>query len=434
MNLKLNLFLIIIIFSQFLFSQEVLTPEDAVRIALQNNYSISIAKNEAMIADNNYSIGNAGILPELDAAGSYSKSINNTTQEFFDGRRVERDGAVSSTLAAGISLNWTIFDGLGMFASLSRLKSLRETGEYNFKLQIEDNISGVLVTYYAIVRISEVLEVIKTNIQISEERVKLAANKLEVGSGSRFDLRQAQVNLNEDKSSLLREELNLSRAKILLSTFLGRKGSEDFNVIDTIIFRRDLVLEDLSLSLKDHNSLLKISEVNRTISELDINLARSELFPRISLNAGYNFIESESEAGLLQINRNYGLNYGITASLNIFNGLNTKRNIENAQINLMNSELAFHEIKQLIEADLLNTFSRYENSKKIVDLEMQNLYAAEENLDIALERLKLGNITPLEFRETQINFFNAKSRLVTAQFEAKSAETELLKLSGQLVK
>ena len=173
---------------------------------------------------------------------------------------------------------------------------------------------------------------------------------------------------------------------------------------------------------------------NKIISELDISLLRSEIFPRISINAGYDYTRSESEAGLLRINRNNGFNYGITASLNLFNGLNTRQNIENAEINLKNYELAYKETEQLVEGDLSNAFNRYENRKKIVVLEKQNLVAAEENLDIALERLRLGNITPLEFRETQINLFGAKSRLVVAQFDAKSAETELLKICGQLVK
>jgi outer membrane protein TolC len=364
---------------------------------------------------------------------SYSKSTNNTTQEFFDGRRVERDGAESTTLTANISLNWTIFDGLNMFAKLDRFKALKETGELNFKFQVENNITEIINTYYDIVRLKEVLEVIQTNILISGERFKIAQDKLEVGSGSKFDLRQAQVNLNEDKSSLLREDLNLSRAKTLFNTLLGRTRDEDFSVIDTIIFKEDLIYDDLLFAAKEKNSELKIAEENRSISKLDISIARSDLFPRISLNAGYNFTKSESEAGLLQINRNLGFNYGITASLNVFNGLTTRTDIENAEINLKNNELTYKEIVQLVNANLLNAFNSYDNSKQIVSLEKENVAAAEENLDIALERLRLGNITPLEFRETQTNLFNAKSRLVTAQFEAKSAEVELLRLSGQLI-
>ena len=110
MNSKIILFLVItFMFPELSFSQEVLTLEEAIKIALRNNFSINIARNEAEIANNNFTIGHAGMLPGLDANGSYSESINNTTQEFFDGRRSERNDAESSTLTAGISLNWTIY-------------------------------------------------------------------------------------------------------------------------------------------------------------------------------------------------------------------------------------------------------------------------------------------------------------------------------------
>jgi outer membrane protein len=431
MNLKL--ILLLIVSTSFTLSQELLTPEDAIKIALKNNFSINIAKNEAEVASNNSTIGNAGMLPSLDANGSYSKTVNNTTQEYYDGRRVERNGAKSSTLSAGIALNWTIFDGLKMFTSLDRLKSLKEVGELNFKSQVESDISDIIITYHDIVRLNEVIKVIQSNILISEARVKIAGDKMQVGSGSKFDLRQAQVDLNEDKSSLLREELNLSQSKISLNTLFGLKANNDFKVIDTITLKGDLKYEDILPLAMEKNSQLRIASENKTISELNINLLRSEIFPQISLSAGYNYTKSESEAGLLQINRNNGFNYGITASLNLFNGLTTRLNIENAQIELKNNELSYKEAEQSVEANLSNAFNRYENSRKIIELENENLTSAEENLDIALERLRLGNITPLEFRETQINLVNAKSKLVEAQYEAKTAETDLLRISGQLV-
>ena len=156
--------------------------------------------------------------------------------------------------------------------------------------------------------------------------------------------------------------------------------------------------------------------------------------PEISLFAGYNYIHSESEAGFVKSNTNKSINYGINASLNIFNGLNTSRNIENAQISIKNSELSYSETKKMVDADLQNSFNAYENSLTLVNLETENLKAAEENASIALERLRLGSIAPLDFRETQRKLIDAKSRLVGAQFEAKKAEIELLLLSGELIK
>ena len=418
-----------------IYSQESLSLEGAVKIALQNNYSINIAKNEKEISDNNYSLGNAGFLPQLNATGSYIKSSNNTSQEYLSGQKISRDRAQSTNLSGDITLNWTIFDGFQMFASLNQLKELKNQGETNFKIAVENNISDVVSTYFDIVRQKQVLEVIERSINISEERVRIAQDKKQLGSGSKFDLLQAQVDLNEDRSSLLNEELTLKQDKILLNRLLGRNVDFDFSITDTVIaINKNLSVEELSASIENRNSMLIQAKQNKNLADINLQLARSGWFPEISVFAGYDYVHSESEAGFVKSNTNKSINYGINASLNIFNGLNNNRNIENAEVSIKNSELSYEETKKIVDADLKNAFNAYKNSLTLVNLETENLKAAEENSSIALERLRLGSIAPLDFRETQRKLIDAKSRLVGAQYEAKKAETQLLLLSGELIK
>lgn len=415
------------------FGQEKLSLEDAIKIALDNNYSISIARNQKEISENNYSIGNAGFLPELSANASYSERTTDTKQKYLDGRAIDRKGAGSTNLSAAVALNWTIFDGFEMFASYSLLKELSDIGKLNFKQTVESNIAKIISTYFEIVREEQVIKVIQSNIQLSEERVSIAESKRDVGSGSKFDLLRAQADLNEDKAALLREELKLVQAKITLNQLLGRNIETDFAATDTIQIGFDLLFDDLIAGLEDSNSEIQIALKNKNISGAEILLAKSEWYPQISLNAGYDFSDATTEAGFIQTNRNQGYYYGIRASLSLFNGLNTKRKIENAKIASLNSELSYNDIVQNVKAELLNSYKSYRNSLDRVKLETDNLKVAEENVDIALERLRLGNITPLEFRETQRQLFDAESRLLSAKYDAKIAETSLLRISGRLV-
>ena len=424
----------IITFFNQSYCQGTLTLKDAIAITLSNNFSISIAHNKSKIAENNSTIGNAGFLPTLDATGSYTKSSNNTKQEYFDSRTIDRTGAKSTNINAGVSLNWTIFDGLAMFGNINMLKELKKIGKANFKSEVENNVADVTETYYNLIREKQVLDVLRETITISEERVRIAQSKKDVGSGSKFDLRQAQVDLNEDKSNLLKEELTYEQLKVSLNQLMGREVNTDFGVKDTILVNENLNLDKLKDLALLRNTDLDIAKRSLNLSEINLNLARSEWFPNISLVGGYNYTNSESQAGFVKSNKNYSLNYGISASFNLFNGLNTSRKIENAEIEIENSKLNYGFVKTGIEANLLNTYKKYLNSLQLVNLEEENLTIALESVDIALERLKLGNITPLEFRETQQKLINAKSRLVSAQYDAKSAETELLRLSGQLIK
>lgn len=416
------------------YAQELLTLDEAIKIALEKNYSINIAKGEQEIAENNSSIGNAGFLPSLDVDASYGKRNSDTKQEFFDGRTIDQNGAKSTNYNASVNLNWIIFDGLKMFASYDRLKELRKNGETNFKLIVEDNLSQIISTYYDIVREQQVMQVLRQSIKISEERIRIAEDKKQLGSASKFDLLQAQVDLNEDKSSLLNEELNLKQAKILLNQLMGRNVNENFNVADTILINENLNYDDLKAAADQYNSEIILAKQNKNISDAEISIARSEIFPEISLNAGYDFSKSEAEAGFVKSNKTLGLFYGINARINLFNGLTTRNKIQNAQISFKQSALQLQQVMNDVNADLSNAYEKYKNSIQLVKLETQNFSAAQENVEIALEKLRLGSIAPLEFRETQRQLINAKSRLVAAQFEAKNAETELLKISGQLIK
>src|SRR3989339_546869 len=134
------------------FPQQKLTLKEAINIALKNNYDILLAKNDAAISDNNYSLGNAGFLPKLDVTGSQTKTVTDTKQEYSDGRTVDKTSAGSNSTNAGVALTWTIFDGLKMFTSYSKLNEYKMLGEIKLRGQIENSVSDVIKTYYNIVQ------------------------------------------------------------------------------------------------------------------------------------------------------------------------------------------------------------------------------------------------------------------------------------------
>ncbi len=432
--IKLLFVFALLLFSNSLFAQEIMTPQDAVKIALENNYSIKIAKNEKNIAENNSSAGNAGFLPTVDASGSYTRSSNDTKQNYSNGQTVNVNGAINKNYAAGINLNWTIFDGLKMFASLDQLKELKKIGETSYKKAVEQNISDVLATYYDIARQELLLQVIKKNVSISEERLKIVENEKSVGSASKFDLLKARVDLNTDKSALMNQEQSLQVARTTLNRLLGRDINSNFTIQDTIVVNKNLTFSDLKSVTMDKNSDLMIAKQNKNLSEAQLRLERADLMPKISLNLGYNYTKSESGAGFFISSKTTAFSYGATVSLNLFNGLNTRRRMENAKVGIESSEYSYNQSLQQVNADLKNTYLKYANSLQLINLESQNYKSAEENVDLALEKLRVGAITPLDFRTSQKDMLDAKSRLVSAQYDAKTAETDLLKISGQLIK
>ena len=133
-------------------AQELLTAEEAVKIALENNYQIRIASNELKIDRASATVGNAGMLPTVGASATSNNSIQNTSQVRAGGERVEQDNARNNSLNYGVALDWTIFDGFSMFARYDQLQELEKLGDAQLQQTILMRVRDVLVTYYDLVQ------------------------------------------------------------------------------------------------------------------------------------------------------------------------------------------------------------------------------------------------------------------------------------------
>ncbi len=416
-----------------LYAQESLTLEQAIEIAMENNYAIRIAKTEAEIGENNASLGNAGFLPQITANAGQSKSISKSYQEFVSGNVIDRSNAETTSRNVGVALNWTLFDGFSMFASYQRLRQFRKMGEINTRLAIENTLAQVIEAYFDVVQQRQKLQSLQEAMAISQQRLKIAEAKYGIGSESRLDVQNARVDLNEDRSALLRQEISLANAKTTLNQQLARDTALDFVASDTIQIRSNLDIGQLKSLLTRQNSALLLAQKGQTVAKLDVRNAWEPRFPKIGLNVGYSLSRSESQSGFVKSSENQGFTYGLTASYTLFDGFNNNRRLQNAELALRSSELALKETQSEVEAELSRAFQNYNTNVKLTFLEHENVAVAKENVQVSLEKYRLGTLTAIELREVQRKYLDALERLISAQFQAKAAETELLKMTGGLV-
>ncbi len=423
--------LITLILPASLYGQS-LTLEDAIQIGLENNYGLQISRNLQQEADNNYSWGNAGFLPVIDLTASRTERVEDSEFRSADGSSSINEGARSTATNASLNLNWTLFDGMRTVNRYRRLDKIRQVSDEQLRFDMEFLVTSIVLNYYNITRISEQLKVLQTNIEVSEERIEIEETKLDLGSGSEYDLLQARSDLNADRAAYLREQNRLTEAKISLNELLSRDPDTEFEVSDEILINRQLSRQPLYNRLIEDNSRLAIARMESELSRLEVREIRGERFPELSLTSGYSFSRSENDGGFFRFNETTGFSVGLTARVNLFDGFNQSRRVDNAQIRQKNAELNLESEKLNLQSRFEVLFRAYLNSIELVDLEEENLRNAEQTLDIALERFRLGSISSLEFREAQRTFVSAENRLINAMYEAKVAETELLQLTGDL--
>ena len=414
-------------------AQEVLTLESAVKIALENNYEIKIATNNLIIQKTNVAIGNAGMLPTVTANVFDNNSIQNSSQTRQDGTKNELDNAKNNNLTYGVGLDWTIFDGLRMFARMDQLKELQKLGEAQLKLTVITRISDVNAAYYDLVQQQQQLAALDTTIVISNQRLTLAQNRFTIGKASKLELLNAQVDMNTDQVALLRQKELYSNSKILLNQLLARDVATDFKVIDVLKVDSLLLLPELKVLAEKQNPQLEAQIINKRVAELELKQIKAARYPTVRVNTAYNFSESQSSLGFVAQSQSRGLNYGFSASLNLFDGFAQNRNEKISKIQIENSKLNIDQQNLALNSQLSTSYQTYLTNLELIALEEKNESIAKQNLNITLDKFRIGTITTLEFRTAQLNYVNAKVRYSNAQFQGKLSEIALRELAGNLV-
>lgn len=409
-----------------------LTIENAVKSALEKNYDVLIYSNLTEIEANNNTIGNAGMLPNVDVNGSYTNSTNDLKQEYNTGAEVNRDASGSTNTNIDAGLVWTVFDGMKMFHTKKKLDGLFYQSEQQLKIQMEVTITDVVNAYYSIIINQQLLKATQQEIKLLEERLMLAERKLNNGSGSKLEQLQAKLEFNRKKSIELATISQIEESKMNLNRLMARSLDSPVITEDTIIISFRPTLEELKRSLPENNNL-RYYEMNQRLAELSLKENQSLRYPRINLGTHYIFNRSTNEAGFTLLNQSQGFNYGATISFPIFHGFNINRQIKNAKVEVLNAKLQLSSWNDIVNADLLNTYRNFTNSLEILQTEEDNILLAREVLVIAQERYRIGISNGIELQDSFRTFEESMSRLVNARFDAKTNETNLRKISGRLI-
>ena len=413
-------------------AQTPLRLEEAIQLALENNHGILIAKYRADQASTDASLGNAGFLPSISVDGARNFSVTDVNQTFQDGRKIENNGIKANNYNIGPRLEWTLFDGFAMFLRRDQLQQLDEVGQLQFRARVEATLAELTMAYFNVARQQKLLDVLAASIEISEQRLKIAEDKFDVGSGARVEVLQAQVALNEDQSAWRAQQVQLRNAQLDLNALMGVDPASIFELNDQAQLGERLSIESLMVLAKQSNPSLQVSRMEVDLARLNLRLTQSGVLPSLTVTTSYIFTGSQNSAGFFVQQDNQGLNYGLVARMPLFDGFNKHRTIQQARINQKIAETEWSLAQQQLEAELLAVFTKYSSDLELLRSERENLLVAQENADIALERFQLGTYTPVELREAQQALLNTESRLASAIYGAKATETQLLYLSGQL--
>ncbi len=416
-------------------AQEVYDLSRCIQTGLERNFALQVVRNQEQTAINNFTQGNAGMLPTITATNRFGGSLNTTSKNLSDGSENISKGIHNTFGSAVIDLGMTIFKGFQVHHSYEKLGIITEMGGLNTQMSVENLVAQLVSEYNYYIQQLTLYDNLAYAVSLSRERVRIDEQRYLLGGASKLELLQSIVYLNADSSRYARQNEVLRSSQIRLNKLMASDDpGENILLKDSLIqINEDLLYDELMVLTLASNTSLQIASKSQVVSELDYKIIKSRVYPYLTMSSGYAYSYNGYETGEIRNQNVHGMNYGLTLGMNIFDGFNRKREMSNARIEIENWNIQYKEVEQEVKADLLNIYYAYENNLRLLRLEEQNLEVARENLEIALERYKLGNLAGLELREVQKSLLDAEERLISVKFQTKLAEISLLQISGRIM-
>lgn len=407
--------------------------QDCLQEGLKNNYSLQITRNRKEVAHNNATLANAGGVPTIDASAGVRPSLTNLdrTVSRATGDVNRNTNTLDNTLDVGVSLSWTIFDGFKIQTTYQQLKTLEQQGETSTRMAIEDLVADISSEYYNLLQQNIRREHYKYAMELSRERLRIAQLNYETGRFSGLDYHQAEVDYHTDSTTLVRQEEAVTNAIIRLNKLMGNTNVGQGITIPehTIAIRSNLNVDQLwDETLKTNTSLIYATQ-NETIAEQDLKKVLSRNYPYLRLSAQYGYTHTNYDIAATRVRDNLGLSGGLTVGYKIFDG-NKKRERRNAEINIRNQKLQREQLELDLHSNLLSLWQSYTNALGLLELQRKNVDIAKQNLDIAMDRYKLGNLSGFDMRQVEKNLLAAEERQLQVEYDAKLCEISLMLISG----
>ena len=445
---------IIIIFLFPVKSQEVLKLEDVIKLTIENNFDIQIAKNNVQIAKNSNNIGlvgggqstggtvsggSTGMLPQISiSAGSPQNPLGIgqtiTTLKYSNpASDITGQKLTSTSYAPSIVGTWYFFDGLKMFATKKKLNRAEELSNIQYRETVENTLLTALTSYFQMISIEQFIKSLRISLLLSDDQKKLADQKLKSGSGSKVDVLQTQIDYNNIRVQIVQQQNLLNEQRINLNGILKRPPEKEFTVPDTIVIETKPEYAKALAATADNNNTILAGKKSIEIDALGLNEFRAYRMPKIGITGNYSFQRTANDIGFQQLNQNYGYNAGFIFSWTLLNNLTTNTAIKNQIVQMESDNVRLESATMLANTNLYKSFLSFQNNLSVMEIEKQSVAMANENLQIASERFKQGISNYIEYRTVEQSYEDAQYRLSQAAYTTKVSELNYLKEQGLLV-
>lgn len=413
-------------------AQAPLTLKEAALQTLETNFGVQIARKNKLIAENNTRKENNGFLPSVNADAGTNSTFGGSTQKFNNGNEASVKNALAWGTNASISANYNLLDR-SRYYTLEQFKEILQLSDLQLRSTMESTLLQVYESYFEVARLTQDLAVLDQSLEVSRQRLERAQYQFDFGQGNRLEVLNAQVDLQRDSVNFLNSRQLLSNAKRNLQVLMGIPIDASITVDTTVSYTPGLELQDLLAGRQAHVDIL-LADKNLDIREIDLQIIDSGRKPVVGANAAYNYSYQDNASGaFISSSRSGGVNVGLNASWNLFDGGRRGIQEQNTRIEIESQLISKEQRLMELERDIRNAWDNYQNALYVLEVERSALAINQLNLERTEAQFRTGQVSSVEFRQAQLNQLTASTSYNQAKYRAKLVELQLFRLTGRLL-
>jgi TolC family type I secretion outer membrane protein len=449
-----------------------LTLDECIEIALRNNPQVLNAERQLRISGTSVTRARAGVLPRLDLRLSGSRvnqgivtQLRDTPVSFkvdtlflpvvnlsetevigkavsfrfgaptrYEQREITQPGLSRNSYSAGLSFSQTLFDGGQSWNSIKQARAGYEASESNVSGTRQSVVATVMQWYFQVLKDQHLLEVFQEAVEYAEKQLERTQSMYELGSVAQIDVFQARVSLGDSRNNLINQRMALENSKANLNLAMGRDPLEPLEIIST-----DPDIEPLTLTMEEavaraveNNPTVRARKLNVRAAQYGLKVAKGAHLPTIALTGNYSRFNTQLDRVYGGFDKNYSVNFGVSMSLNIFNGFATQASIEDQSQRYLIAQEEYEQEVRLLKQRVQQAFLNLRRYEQVMQINEDNVKAAQEGLRLAEERYRVGAGTLLDIINARVSLTRARATLVQAKYDAMIARAQLEQAMGTL--
>ncbi len=413
-----------------------MTIEDCLRQALELNPNLLDAAEAIDQAESGITEARSGYLPQLNFRGSYNFLEKTQSFAFPDpitGGIVDMELDFTRDYTFQFFLNQPLYTG-GRLSSSYKIARYSETmSETDLERRQADVALDVARSFYSLILAREAVTVSTEAIDNASEFLRVVKARYETGEASSFEVMRAEVEVSNLQPILIRARNGINLSELLIKKAMGVRQDEEIDFIGEFkYYDYEITAEDAIRMAMENRPEIRMADLQGSIAEASINLARSSWFPVLSLDLNYDFRMDNITVDPDKVEDTYG-GY-LIVSLPIFDGFRTRSQVAEARSVKRQADIYKGNLEDLIELEVRGVLLDVEAARETLKSQERNVEMAQEGLDIANERYLQGYATNLEVLDAQLALNTAKRNRLEAVHDLNVAVAQAMRAMGILLK